>query len=217
MPKSDLKPVTLSFDNGPDPEVTPRVLDILARRGIAATFFVVGGTLRDHRAQAERARDEGHWIGNHTWSHSHPFRERGDAAFVATEIDRTQAELGALAHPDRLFRPYGGAGRLEGALNGVAADHLAAGGYTCVTWNSVPGDFRDAEGWPETAMEQIARIDWPLIVLHDICGDAMTRLDGFIGTLMDAGYAFRQDFPASTVVMRNGKPTPALAEGVVAN
>ena len=66
--------VTLTFDNGPEPSVTPRVLDVLARRGVRTTFFVIGNKLltRDARACTERAHAEGHWIGNHTWTHSRP-------------------------------------------------------------------------------------------------------------------------------------------------
>lgn len=216
MPRTDEKPITLSFDNGPHPEFTPLVLDVLTRHDIRTTFFVVGQNLVANQDIARRARHEGHWIGNHTWSHSHPFREKGDAAFVAREIDQTQAAMGTLSHDDKLFRPYGGAGRLDGALNSVAAEHLQKHGYTCVTWNSVPGDFRDAVGWPETAMSQISRLEWPLVVLHDIHGEAMTRLDRFIGTLKDQGYSFRQDMPASTIVIKKGQPTEALGD-VLAN
>lgn len=217
MPKTDDQPVTLSFDNGPHPEFTPTVLDILARHDIRTTFFVVGQRLAVHRDIAKRARDEGHWIGNHTWSHSHPFRDRGDSAFVADEIDRTQAAIGDLVHPDKLFRPFGGGGRLDGALNSVAAEHLQRHGFTCVLWNSIPGDFRDAVGWPETALEQVSQLEWPLVVLHDIHGDAMTRLDRFISTVKDQGYSFRQELPDSTIAIRRGLPTPVLDEGVLAN
>jgi len=211
------KPITITFDNGPHPELTPMVLDILARRGIPATFFVVGTQLAKCRAPAERAFQEGHWIGNHTWSHSVPFRDRGDRAFVAEEIDRTQDALGPLAHPDRLFRPYGRRGRLDGALNGIAVDHLAQGAYTCVLWNSVPADFDDATGWPDTAYRQFEELDWPLVVLHDVFGDALKLLDGFLGSLQDRGYEFRQNFPPTTVAMRNGVPTKVMDGGVLAN
>ena len=72
--------VTLTFDNGPEPSVTPRVLDVLARRGVRTTFFVIGNKLltRDARACTERAHAEGHWIGNHTWTHTRPLA-RGPA------------------------------------------------------------------------------------------------------------------------------------------
>jgi peptidoglycan-N-acetylglucosamine deacetylase len=66
--------LTLTFDNGPDPAVTPFVLDVLAEHGVSSTFFVIGSKLgeRNARACAERAHGEGHWIGNHTWSHGVP-------------------------------------------------------------------------------------------------------------------------------------------------
>ena len=217
MPKIEQRPVTLSFDNGPHPEFTPLVLDILRKHDVLTTFFVVGQNLVGNRDIARRARDEGHWIGNHTWSHSHPFRDRGDSAFVASEIDQTQVAIGDLAHPDKLFRPFGGAGRLDGALNSVAAEHLQRHDFTCVLWNSVPGDFRDAVGWPETALDQMSRIDWPLVVLHDIHGDAMTRLDGFIATVKERGYVIRQEVPDSTVAILRGKPTAILSQGVLAD
>ena len=60
--------VTLSFDNGPHPELTPRILDVLARRRVPASFFVLGSAMAvpEKRLAAERAHAEGHWIGNHT-------------------------------------------------------------------------------------------------------------------------------------------------------
>src|ERR1700754_1174974 len=108
----DLK---LSFDTGPTPDVTPLVLDALARRGIKSTFFVIGEKLAQHRALAERAHAEGHFIGNHTWSHSLPFGLMEPHAANA-EFDRTQAAIGALMHPHRLFRPYGQGGNLDKRL-----------------------------------------------------------------------------------------------------
>ncbi len=218
MPSLEQKRVTLSFDNGPDPVTTPFVLDVLARRGVKTTFFIVGEKLLAERALAERAVAEGHWIGNHTWSHSQTFRERGEAEFVHAEIDRTQEVIGNLVHPDRLFRPYGGGGRLDGALNDVAARHLAARGYTGVIWNTIPGDWRDPEGWPETAFSQIPNSEWPLIVLHDHKAHAMRRLEGFLVEVQDRGYELRQDFPPDCIVMRHGVATEVMrTSGVLAN
>jgi peptidoglycan/xylan/chitin deacetylase (PgdA/CDA1 family) len=217
MPTTDSRPVTLSVDNGPDPKTTPVVLVVLERRGVKATFFVVGKNLAAHRAPAERAVAEGHWIGNHTWSHSRPFRDNGAADFVRAEIERTQQAIGDLVHPERLFRPYGGDGRLDGALNHVAADHLAAGGFTCVLWNAVPGDWKNPDGWPDVALRQVAQSDWPLVVLHDVYPLAMRHLDDFIGALQDRGCDFRQDFPPDCVAMRCGVNTHVMDRGVVAD
>jgi peptidoglycan-N-acetylglucosamine deacetylase len=215
MSGAALRRVTLTFDNGPDPEGTPFVLDVLARRNIKTTFFVVGENLAKARAPAERAAAEGHWIGNHTWSHSEPFGVKGDLDFVRSEIDRAQECIGALAHPSKFFRPFN-FGHLDGALNRNAADHLAAGGFTCVLWNSIPGDFKDADGWPQVAHEQIANCDWSLVVLHDPKREAMQHLDRFLGESLDRGCAFEQSFPPSCIAMRSGKPTEVMRGGVLA-
>src|ERR1700712_4776450 len=99
--------LTLTFDNGPEPGVTPRVLDILGERGIKTTFFVIGEKLGDpgRRRLAARAHDEGHWIGNHTFTHTVPLGQQTDANTAASEIGRTQAAIGDLAHAKRWFRP----------------------------------------------------------------------------------------------------------------
>ena len=75
-----MKRVTLSFDNGPSGAVTPGVLDCLAARGIAATFFVSAKDILDEaqRALVRRAKDAGHRIGNHTSTHSVILGESAD-------------------------------------------------------------------------------------------------------------------------------------------
>ncbi len=209
--------LTLSFDNGPDPETTPHVLDVLGRRGLKTTFFVIGRKLavREGRKQAERAQAEGHWIGNHTWTHETPLGLLTDAEAPAREIGSTQAELGPLAHPQRLFRPFGGGGKLgPHLLSPAARDFLTSGGYTCVAWNAIPRDWAEHDRWPETARAQIAAQDWTLIVLHDYVAPAMRHLDRFLGELTDAGIEFAQDFPADCVPIREGRITPGL-EGLV--
>lgn len=216
-PPAPAPAVTLTFDNGPDPEVTPAVLDVLRRRGLRATFFVLGACLADpaKRALAQRARVEGHWIGNHTYSHAGPLGDRHDPGHAAAEIGRTQALIGHLAHPDRLFRPVGGGGRLgPHLLSPEARDHLAAGGYSVVTWSAVPGDWRDPEGWPDRALAQCLAQTRPVLVLHDIAGGAMKHLDALLGRLLDAGATFRQDFPPECVPMQRGVAMPGLA-GIV--
>src|SRR5262249_4638469 len=107
--------VTLSFDNGPTPEVTPRGLDVLPARAVRSTFLVVGGRLRAPGMPeiTRRAVAEGHWIGNHTLTHSVPLAEIDDLAAVDREIVATQELIGDLSHPDRLFRPFGRGGIID--------------------------------------------------------------------------------------------------------
>lgn len=61
--------VALTFDDGPDPLDTPKLLDLLREKGVKATFFVVGRRADEHPEIVRRAWEEGHLIGNHTWSH----------------------------------------------------------------------------------------------------------------------------------------------------
>jgi peptidoglycan/xylan/chitin deacetylase (PgdA/CDA1 family) len=203
--------VTLSFDNGPEPEVTAGVLDVLRARRLRATFFVLGHKLAAHRAVAERAHAEGHWIGNHTWSHAGPLGALENDAAEA-EIGRTQALIGSLSHPDKLFRPQGGGGALgPHLLNAAALRYLERGGFTCVLWNAVPGDFRDADGWVERALDLCARPEPVALVLHDLPNGAMRHLDRFLGILTDRGTAFTQDFPDACVLLRRGEPQRAVS------
>ena len=201
--------VTLTFDNGPEPEATPAVLEVLRRRGLRASFFVLGHKLADpaRRALAERAHAEGHWIGNHTFTHSVPLGEQPDDGRTAeAEIGRTQELIGELAHPDRLFRPFGGGGRLGPHLLGEATlAYLLRHRFTCVLWNAVPGDWRDPDGWVDRALAQCSGTSPVALVLHDLPSGAMRHLDRFLGALADEGCRFRQDFPAACVPIRRGE------------
>jgi peptidoglycan/xylan/chitin deacetylase (PgdA/CDA1 family) len=206
--------LTLTFDNGPHAEATPLVLDILSRHDVKTTFFVVGERLAapQMRGLVERAHDEGHWIGNHTWSHATPLGQQPDQQVATCEIDRTQALIGELSHPNRLFRPFGGGGRLgPHLLSPHTVDVLKAGGYTCVLWNAVPRDWADPDDWIDTALAQCAAIPSPLMVLHDVGSGAMAHLDRFLGLVRDRGMSIRQDFPAECVPISRGQVVSSLA------
>ena len=200
--------VTLTFDNGPEPAVTPRVLDILANAGIPATFFVLGSKLADPecRAIAKRAAAEGHWIGNHTKTHSLPLGLIKEPNAVLDEIMDTEALIDELAHPDRLFRPFGGGGDLgPHLLNRAALDILRQQQMTCVLWNAIPRDWENPRGWAEVALAQCLAQPWTLLVLHDLPTGAMGRLKIFIDRVLDHGGRFRQDFPPECVPIRRGE------------
>jgi peptidoglycan/xylan/chitin deacetylase (PgdA/CDA1 family) len=210
--------VTLTFDNGPEPDVTPSVLDTLRRHDVASTFFVIGEKLQrpGRRALAERAAAEGHWIGNHSYTHTVPLGDCRDPGIPEAEIGRTQAQLGALSHLLRLFRPFGGGGKLgRHLLSPEAAAFLRDGKYSCVLWNAVPHDWDDPEGWVETALAQCRALPWALVVLHDLPTGAMSHLGSFIERARAEGARFRQEFPPDCIAIDRGQETPRLA-GTVA-
>ena len=211
--------VTLTFDNGPEPAVTPRVLDILESADLKATFFVLGSKLADkkRRALAKRAHADGHWIGNHTWSHAQPLGRLTDPSRAVSEIVETEALIDELAHPDRLFRPFGGGGDLGShLLSAAAVEVLKKEKMTCVLWNAIPRDWEDPRGWAEVAMAQCLAQPWTLLVLHDLPTGAMGRLKIFIERVRDHGGTFRQDFPPECVPLRRGEVVGKLEPFVTA-
>jgi peptidoglycan-N-acetylglucosamine deacetylase len=195
------------------------VLDVLGAANVSATFFVLGSKLADkkRRALAKRAHAEGHWIGNHTWSHAEPLGRVADPSRVVSEIVETEALIGELAHPDRLFRPFGGGGALgPHLLNQIALKTLMRERMTCVLWNAVPRDWEDPRGWAETALAQCLAQPWTLLVLHDLPTGAMGRLRIFIDRVRDHGGEFRQDFPPDCVPIRRGEAVAPLEAYVTA-
>jgi peptidoglycan/xylan/chitin deacetylase (PgdA/CDA1 family) len=211
--------LTLTFDNGPEPQATPGVLDELARRGIKTTFFVIGQKLAtpDGRKLSERAHAEGHWIGNHSWTHSVPLGHQTGNDVAEREIGRTQDAMAGLIHPHRYFRPFGGGGNLDRRLmSGPVVEFLKRGGYTCVLWNSIPRDWADPDGWVERALSHCRAQPSTLMVLHDLPTGAMAHLPRFLDKVGEAGGRIRQDFPPDCLPMLDGRIVRPIDDYVAA-
>jgi len=206
--------ITLSFDNGPIAGSTDRILDVLRERGLCATFFALGRLAQapEGRRLLRRAKGEGHWIGNHTMSHSTPLGLDDDPQHVLREIEAAERVLGDLALPERLFRPHGGGNLGAHLLSRAACDWLVERKYTVVTWNNVPGDWKEPRrGWVERALALAAQQDWSLVVLHDpYLADMMDTLPAFLDEVGRRGGSFEQDFPPACVPIRQGAVLHAL-------
>lgn len=200
--------ITLSFDNGPTPGVTDEVLDVLAEHGgVRTTFFVIGDNLGTAAGQAcvERAAAEGHWIGNHTMTHTVLFGTSDDPRVPHDEIEAAQARIAGWGHPDRLFRPYAGGGVLDRRVFGPRTlGHLRQKGYTCVLWSSIPHDWDRPDEWVDHAMSDVAEQGWPLVVIHDIDSGAMRHLPEFLRRLDAEGVEIVQEFPSACVPVHRG-------------
>ena len=215
--------VTLSFDNGPDPTVTPAVLDVLLRHGVTAQFFVLGKRVAEPagRALVARARDEGHAIGNHSFSHAVPLGidPRPDA--VEREIAATEALLDAIlgqpAPGARRFRPFGAGGALgRHLLSPQAVDYLVAHEYSCVLWNSVPRDWIEPDAWVPRALDDCAARSHTLVVLHDIANACLAGLENFIVSVRDRGMQFVLDIPPDCAPIVGGRVMMDLSPIVAA-
>jgi peptidoglycan/xylan/chitin deacetylase (PgdA/CDA1 family) len=101
--------VALTFDDGPDPQVTPAVLDELARHDVRATFFAIGHHVEAHRALAERIVAEGHELANHSWRHSR-WQSFWGARAQQNDMQRGERVLASITRrpANKLFRaPFG--------------------------------------------------------------------------------------------------------------
>jgi peptidoglycan/xylan/chitin deacetylase (PgdA/CDA1 family) len=181
--------VALTFDDGPDPDMTPRVLDQLAAADVPATFFVVGARAARVPAIVRRVAAEGHEIANHGWSHrSLWFCTPG---VTAAEIGRTQALVeDQTGRPPRHFRPP------WGMVNVAMFAALRGAGLRCVLWSVQPEGLRARSGTEQAAFVRRHARPGAIVDLHDADGvpgaparliDALPRM---IGGLREAGYAF---------------------------
>ncbi len=167
-PDDDGDVVYLTFDDGPHPEYTPQILDVLARHDARATFFVVGSLAQAYPDIIQRIAAEGHTIANHTWKHE-DLAGLSRAAFDET-ISRTQMVLGDLATPC-LRPPYGS---IDAFTREWASDH----GLSLLTWDASPQD------WLRPPAEEIADyiVQWArpgvVLLMHDGGGDRSTTVQG---------------------------------------
>ena len=166
----DRRVVALTFDDGPDPERTPALLDTLAELGVPATFFVVGERAENNPELVARIARDGHELGNHTWSH--PYLPLKRSRSVAAELARTDAAIAratgivpALARP-----PYGGR-----SPRNVRAFRRA--GKQLVLWDVNSFDWKGAPG-AEVAQRIVDRArPGSIVLMHDGGRDHTSTLD----------------------------------------
>ncbi|HUF31640.1 MAG TPA: polysaccharide deacetylase family protein [Acidimicrobiales bacterium] len=118
----------LTFDDGPDPDFTPRILDILEEHGARGTFMMMGYNVALHPDIARRVVDGGHEVGNHTWSHLNLLRETDQRQYE--EIARAHEAIeDATGEHCAWFRPP------RGQLTGASVRYAAALGYDTLLWS----------------------------------------------------------------------------------
>lgn len=163
---ADKRAVYLTFDDGPIPEVTPKVLEILDRYHVKATFFMVGENIDKHPEVFEQVLQAGHSIGNHTYNHRKgwrtSFREYMDNVAKWENVVNRQSIVHRQSSNRQLFRPPYGKATLR---QRIALHKL---GYTLIYWDILTKDY-DASVTPEQMLRLIQRDTRPgsIINFHD--------------------------------------------------
>jgi len=175
------KAIYLTFDDGPIPEVTPWVLDLLQEFHAKATFFCIGDNVKKHPGIFRRIAEDGHVIGNHTFSHPNGWKT-STSEYVAnaykTEIafrNNMQEEeksnpTSKLATPNpelqtpnfKLFRPP------YGKIKNSQAKELSKHGYKIVLWDVISGDYDEDFSAEKCYLNVIKNVKpGSTIVFHD--------------------------------------------------
>jgi peptidoglycan-N-acetylglucosamine deacetylase len=154
------KSIYLTFDDGPDPHWTPRVLAVLERHRAHATFFVVGQLVRRFAPLLREAHAAGHAIGNHAWSHRHPWSL--DRARARHEVRAgADAVAQALGHRTGWFRPA------HGRLSPWLVDAVRAEQQRIALWSVSALDWGPF-GVPERIVHRlVAAGAGDIALLHD--------------------------------------------------
>ncbi|TMW73363.1 polysaccharide deacetylase family protein [Alteribacter natronophilus] len=186
----DQNRVALTFDDGPDPDYTPLILDVLNEFDVPGTFFLMGARATANPDLTRRVSEEGHEIGNHTYWHP-DLVEEGDVEILVDEVQRTEETIAdILGFRTRLFRaPYG-------FLYEELVEELGTLDYSIIAWDV------DSLDWEDLTPEQIAENVTPnvepgsIILMHDGGAPEADRtetaeaLREIIPELREQGYEF---------------------------
>ena len=188
--------IALTFDDGPNPTLTPKLLDLLAARHLKATFFVVGQNAADHPDILKRAVREGHEIANHSWSHPN-FGKMSDDG-VRRELQKTDdAIMAAIGKRPTLLRPPYGS--ITARQKKWIHDEF---GYRIILWDVDPLDWKRPGPSVVTARILKETRAGSIVLSHDIHPPTIDAMPATFDQLMKKG------FKSVTVTELLGMATP---------
>jgi peptidoglycan/xylan/chitin deacetylase (PgdA/CDA1 family) len=176
--------VAMTFDDGPHPKLTPKLLDMLKERNIKATFFVIGKCVAEYPDIAKRIVDEGHEIANHSWNHPQ-LTKLSASAFDAEISQTTDAIVKATGvRPVTMRPPYG-------AINATLTKRLNDEYGLCVIlWSVDPQDWKIRKS--DHVSGHIIKNTAPgsIILAHDIHPSTIDAMPTALDALQSKGYKF---------------------------
>jgi peptidoglycan-N-acetylglucosamine deacetylase len=172
--------IAFTIDDGPDPVYTPQILDTLRKYGVKATFFVVGGCAEQYPDIVARMVQEGHEVGNH--SYSHPYFQRLSWRGATQEIKMTSTVLNCiLGKKCRLFRPP------FGKLSPRSLIPAWATGQRVVMWSVDLKDYCARPGEVEAKLTETPLSSGDIILYHGVSEASITALPHVIEAALDKG------------------------------
>lgn len=198
--------VAMTFDDGPSPLTTPRLLDILAERHIKATFFIVGENAAQYPKIVKRIIAEGHEIGNHSWSHPNLALLSDDK--VRSELQRTDDAIfqAAGVHPKLMRPPYGSLSSLRGQARWINREF----GYKIILWDVDPLDwkYRNSTHVESEILNgdksQRGAHPGAIILSHDIRATTVDAMPSTLDQLIAKGFKFVS--VSELIAMQKPKP-----------
>lgn len=207
LSQSEEKVAYLTFDDGPTLKATNRILDILAKSDVKATFFVVGKHVKEHPEIVRRAYDEGHYIANHGYNHSNSKLYANSESFISA-IQNTDIEIGnAIGIPDycsHVFRfPNGYMSSNYKEKKKQAAKLLDEMDYAYIDWNCLNNDSvkKYSNYQLLNNLKKSSKNKGTLIILmHDTSdvNDTPSILEDSINYLKNQGYEFKNFYDLLT-------------------
>ncbi len=184
--KTDEKKIALTFDDGPHPTKTGKILDVLDKYGVKGTFFVIGKNVKLYPEVLKRVYEEGHDIGNHTFSHK-SINKMSYSCLCESVRECSDAICEVIGKKPLFFRPP------EGYVNDSIAQKLYGEGYDVILWRVDTYDWkgRSADDIYNTVIKNVKCGD--IILMHDyISNNSYTAhaLDKLIPKLQTDGYEF---------------------------
>ena len=176
--KDTIPKVALTFDDGPSSQYTEKLLDGLKERRVKATFFVMGKSVKENADIIKRMYEEGHLIGNHTYSHTDLANTDFDTAYK--EINDTNLHIEDITGytPQFIRPPYGDWNKKL----------LKKTDMSVVLWNVDPKDWKDQNSDVIAARVLKNTRAGDIILLHDIFNSSVEAAFKIIDNLQDKGY-----------------------------